>query len=330
MGIYVWGTGCSAGDLVRKGLEPQRIAAFVDNEPKGTIFLGRLVLRPVHLIVEDVELMIITSRFTEEIRSQCIELGLKDEQLYFMKNAYTLHDLNRASRHRAETLLGADVFAEVNSLCRIIQEPAGMPKLLSSSEEIEADYIRTKTLEMLSLAAADVPGAAAELGVYRGYFAQLINTLMPERKLYLFDSFEGFRSEETAQEQKAGTITEGLAAAHKNTAIEEVLHILSHPEQAVICQGYFPESLNGLSENQREETFAFVSLDADFEETTYEGLCYFWPRLAQGGYLMLHDYNSVNLAGVKRAVQRYEKDMQIRLPKVPLCDIGGTLVLCKA
>ena len=66
----------------------------------------------------------------------------------------------------------------------------------------------------------------------------------------------------------------------------------------------------------------------DFEASIYEGLCYFYPRLSRGGYIFLHDYNS-SLYGVEHAVERYEKDHQILLPKVPLCDANGTLVIVK-
>jgi O-methyltransferase len=38
----------------------------------------------------------------------------------------------------------------------------------------------------------NVIGEVAELGVYRGDFASIINALFPDRKLYLFDTFRGF------------------------------------------------------------------------------------------------------------------------------------------
>ena len=41
----------------------------------------------------------------------------------------------------------------------------------------------------------DLPGAAAELGVYQGVFAAEISRLFPDRPLYLFDTFEGFSRE---------------------------------------------------------------------------------------------------------------------------------------
>ncbi len=65
-------------------------------------------------------------------------------------------------------------------------------------------------------------------------------------------------------------------------------------EYFIIKQGFFPESLGGL-----EDTFAFVSIDVDFEDSIYEELRYFYPRKEKGGYIFVHDYNS-SLLGVKR------------------------------
>ena len=46
------------------------------------------------------------------------------------------------------------------------------------------------------------------------------------------------------------------------------------PENCVIRKGLFPDTAVGL-----EEKFIFVSIDVDFENSTYEGLKYFYPRL---------------------------------------------------
>ena len=66
----------------------------------------------------------------------------------------------------------------------------------------------------------------------------------------------------------------------------------------------------------------------DFEESIFEGLKYFYPRLEKGGYIFVHDYNS-DLYGVERAVNRYEVEMGMLLSKVPICDANGTLVITK-
>lgn len=66
----------------------------------------------------------------------------------------------------------------------------------------------------------------------------------------------------------------------------------------------------------------------DFEESIYEGLKYFYPRMSENGYIFILDYNS-SLRGVEKTVDRYETDYEISLKKTLLCDANGTLVVIK-
>ena len=167
-------------------------------------------------------------------------------------------------------------------------------------------------------------GAVAEVGVFRGEFAQYMNQAFPDRKLYLFDTFDGFDAEEALKELRSENCTQAFIEAYKQTNVEIVLKRMKYLENVVIKQGYFRcESLGDL-----EDRFAFVSIDVDFEESVYDCLKYFYPRLQAGGYIFVHDYNS-SLRGVERAVDRYENDMDMNLCKMPLCDANGTLVITK-
>lgn len=58
----------------------------------------------------------------------------------------------------------------------------------------ESDYVRLSTLELFAreVEAEKISGNCAEVGVYKGDFAKYINKYMPNKKLYLFDTFEGF------------------------------------------------------------------------------------------------------------------------------------------
>lgn len=315
MGIYVWGTGCGASELIEAGLEPGRIAAFVDSFPMGEIFLGKPVLLPEKLPLEDCDLLIITARHADSIGNRCRELGIPAEKCVFLKNNMVLTDRN-VSCIRAKEILGEDLLKKMLPGQHIVPTPAQLADSSLPERDLSNDYVRLATLELLCRRLENIPGAAAELGVYRGFFARCINQLLPDRKLYLFDSFEGFAEEACA--------TDSFQAAHRNTAIGKVLAIMPHPESVTVKPGFFPESLEGL-----EERFCLVSLDVDFYQTTLDGLRYFWPRMEQGGYLLLHDWGSPKLPGVAKAMADFEAELGYKLLSVPLCDVGGTLVLCK-
>ena len=315
MGIYVWGTGCGASELIEAGLEATQITAFVDSFPVGDTFLNKPVLLPEQLPLRDCDLLIITARHADAIGNRCRELGIPEEKCLFLKNNMVLTDRNTACTC-AKDLLGEDLLEKLLPKHRIVPTPAQLAGSALPERDLSNDYVRLATLELLCRRLADVPGAAAELGVYRGFFARCINQLLPERKLYLFDSFEGFSEEANA--------SESFQAAHANTTIEKVLAILPYPEKVIVKPGFFPESLGGL-----EEQFCLVSLDVDFYQTTLDGLRYSWPRLEKGGYLLLHDWGSPKLPGVAKALQDFERENGCRIPAIPLCDMGGSLILCK-
>lgn len=315
--IYVYGTGCGAGDLVDRALPAERIEAFVEPAGGGS-FLGRPVLSLRDLAGRDFDLLIVTASRSEQIARDCRALGLDEEKILYLKNHLVPADRNRCYG-AARELLG-DAFVErLISSERLIRAPLWTGEERISGPDSDSDYVRLKTLEALCRRLEGVPGAAAELGVYRGGFARWINLLLPERELFLFDTFSGFDPGESAGEAA------GLVAAHRNTGPERVLSRLPRPERARLRIGLFPETAAGLE----GERFALVSLDADLEESTLQGLRWFWPRLSEGGFLLLHDWDNPDLPGVRRALARYEEELGRRLPGVPLCDVCGSLVLAR-
>ena len=317
MKLYIWGTGCGAGDLADQGLDLSQVCAFLDSAPVSDSFLGRPVLRPEAVKKEDIDLILVASRHVDEISHRASELGIAAEKLVFLKNNWVLYDRNR-DYTGAEKVLDPAYLDSVRAPQHIVRDPLWVSGSPLTSRDLENDYVRVRTLEALCRELDDVPGAAAELGVYRGGFARCLNALLPERTLYLFDTFEGFDAAEAKDEAA------GFVQAHRNTGADRVLRLMPHPEKVIIRQGLFPTSIGGL-----EERFALVSLDVDLEGSTLAGLRWFYPRLNPGGYILLHDYNSPRLPGVKRALRCYEAELGGRLPAVPLCDGNGTLVLCR-
>lgn len=157
-------------------------------------------------------------------------------------------------------------------------------------------------------------GAVAELGVYRGDFAKVINEIFPKRKLYLFDTFEGFPEEDVKYEVEHHLLTNEIGML-SNTSVEYVLNKMPYKDQVIIRQGYFPETAEGL-----DESFAFVNIDVDLYKPILAGLEYFWPRMVKGGYIFVHDYFSNAYTGSRKAVEEFAQKTGIGF--VP---IGDTL-----
>ncbi|WP_052733027.1 TylF/MycF/NovP-related O-methyltransferase [Hymenobacter terrenus] len=184
------------------------------------------------------------------------------------------------------------------------------------------DYVRYATLGLCyqEIVARKVPGNVAELGVYRGDFAKRLNQLFADRELYLFDTFSGFDRQDIVTEQSSGfsTGTQNFA----DTSAETVLQKMPHPQQCIVRKGFFPATAAGL-----DDTFCFVSLDADLYQPILEGLAFFYPRLAPGGYIFVHDFNNDEYKGAHQAVLEFCQAHHIGF--IPLPDSGGTAVITK-
>jgi O-methyltransferase len=185
------------------------------------------------------------------------------------------------------------------------------------------DYVRFSSLELIAdeINKKGIIGCVAELGVYKGDFAQHINESFPDRKLYLYDTFSGFDERDLKTENEKGY----SSAKRKDffyENIEEILKKMRYRENCIIKKGYFPETTEGVNEK-----YVFVSIDVDLYDPTYNGLYYFYERLERGGYIFVHDYNNGMFNGVKNAVQKFSYEKQT--PYFPLSDGCGSVIFMK-
>ncbi|MGI0407034.1 TylF/MycF/NovP-related O-methyltransferase [Helicobacter himalayensis] len=141
-------------------------------------------------------------------------------------------------------------------------------------------------------------GAVAELGVFQGDFAKKINEFFPNRKLYLFDTFEGFDTRDLHNEAQS---VQALGSHLTNTSIDLVFNKMPIPEMVTIKQGWFPESAKGIE----SEIFCFVNIDTDLYDSILSGLEFFYPKMCKGGVILIHDYFSLGYIGVKKAVDTF-------------------------
>ena len=156
------------------------------------------------------------------------------------------------------------------------------------------------------LATLPLSGSIAEVGVYQGTTARLIAELKGEKKLFLFDTFEGMPNE------KISTKDDWELNTHRDTSLSHVKQYLSGYSNVSFIQGQFPESISNSSDASliHDEKFCLVNLDVDLYKSTLDGLEFFFPRLVDGGRLVSHNYNLKNspggrTPGVKKAFLEY-------------------------
>jgi O-methyltransferase len=189
-----------------------------------------------------------------------------------------------------------------------------------NSHNDRADLVRlVMFIENAHLIEAEgVAGSIAELGVYKGTTAKLLHELFPGRRLWLFDTFAGF------DERDLGTSSGAPAATFRfdDTSLEAVLRHIGPSADVHPCVGYFPETTSAVPGDER---FALVHVDADLKKPTADALEYFYPRLAPGGFMILHDYGSRAWPGVVDAVDAFFADKPECIIRIP--DKSGTAVM---
>ncbi|MCR5621033.1 MAG: TylF/MycF family methyltransferase [Treponema sp.] len=333
--IAIWGCGRRTERFLKFNyFQECSIIYFVDTYKYGESYHGCPVLSPEQIRdkMSEIDFLIIVSSYFSEIFGICLEMGINRKKLIFADYlaepcAVQNVDVIKALSPKLYNAMKMNVFRFMTENER---DSSDETKLIGKGNFLAAeytrDYYRYRTFEFLAdeIIHGDVEGCVAEFGVFRGTFSALINAKFVGRELYMFDTFEGFDFGEAEKEKKLGRSDDEFDYLHKQTNESIVLESLPYPEHCHICKGFFPASI---PDECKSLKYAFVSIDVDFEDSIYAGLEFFYPRLSDGGAIFLHDYNSLNLKGVKQAVQRYESDNNIKLKKVPLADRAGTLVI---
>jgi len=161
------------------------------------------------------------------------------------------------------------------------------------------------------ISSRNISGSIAECGVYRGWSASYLNEFYPQKKIFLFDTFDGFDERdmvfESSQSKEWFSIRKDEYLIQKST--EYILKKCIYPENIVIKPGYVPESFQGIE----NETFAFVHLDMDMYKPQLAALRFFSNKMTDGGIILLHDYYRIDLPGTKKAVDDFSLEREFYL-----------------
>ena len=189
---------------------------------------------------------------------------------------------------------------------------------LSQEFSVKCSMLRRLTDRLNALG---VDGAVAELGCYQGDTSWQLNVLMPDRKLYLFDTFQGFDSRDVAKEAELGC-SRAKAGQFGHVEVEKVMARMANPQQVTVREGWFPETAFDLE----DEKFCLVYMDASLYLPTFAGFEFFFPRMAQGGVIVLAGAGDSEYGGVSRAISDLEAKYGAFLI-LPIGDLKDTLLV---
>lgn len=154
----------------------------------------------------------------------------------------------------------------------------------------------------------NVPGDVVEMGCYEGdsslLFAEILrdNDITHEKKLWIYDSFEGLPEKSEKDFSEAGRdFREGELQVSKKYVKQRFLKAgLKVP---VIKKAWF----NELKDEDLPREICFSFLDGDLYESINDSLRLVTDKMNECGIIIVHDYNNEQLPGVTKAVDEWLK-----------------------
>lgn len=271
--FVAYAAGGAFQNIVLSGLLPPGCAYVVDRDFAGDAFEGVEVRRPERLEGEDrttpLVLFTMSSGLFWELRGALVERGFAPERILYYGDLFFDGLRRRLQGFGLELDRGHYEFVQATTALLGIDN--------------HSSSLGTALVLALEAATRDDDGAAAELGVFRGGNALAVcmaNLLLGHRRpYYLIDSFAGFP--ELSEHDPATA-----AGMFRDTSYADIRATFGRFPSARVLRGNVPEILDELDEPR----YTVVYYDCDLHDPARATLDYFWPRLVDGGYVLIHDY----------------------------------------
>lgn len=341
--VVVWGCGNGCKEMLEKyPVNLEDVVAFVDADRNktGEDFYGHKIICPDDLGQIEFDCIVISIKNQEnvkQIRNQYPYQFITIEQFVHQKMIqlscfFGLHaegDIEERylevlhENMKSRGLYPVAIPDSINFFNRY-KEYVNMKGLYTARNAVNKlkDYSRLHSmmLNLHRILEGGVEGVFAELGVYLGNNCAVLHEYCKKynRKLYMFDTFEGFDARDLTG------IDKDQMMQFKDTTIDGVRAFVGDDEYTKYIKGYFPESVTS---ECREEKYAFVSLDCDLYQPLKAGLEFFYPRMSKGGMIFIHDYSGCFFEGARMAVDEYCNENHLSVVLLP--DKAGTAVLVK-
>ncbi len=160
----------------------------------------------------------------------------------------------------------------------------------------------------LARLASTHPGEIWECGVYRGATAKLLagtrtcdGSCDKGRTIRLFDTFSGMPERRPETDSfKIGSLGD--------TSLDRVRAKLEPYENIVFHPGFIPDTFAGLENS----IISFAHIDVDQYETTKQCCKFIFPRLSDGGVMVIDDYGRPSTIGARFGADEYFSPLKIK------------------
>lgn len=174
------------------------------------------------------------------------------------------------------------------------------------SDQVGPEELSVVWRELEKVLQAATPGDIVEFGCYSGTTSLFIRRLLDEkgesnkRSFHVYDSFEGLPEKTEQDASVAGEqFKKGELAVSKKQLLQNFHAANLTPP--IVHKGWFSQ----LTERDVPDRIAFAFLDGDFYESIMDSLKLIWPRMSQGGVVLIDDYGRDALPGPERAIRDF-------------------------
>lgn len=191
---------------------------------------------------------------------------------------------------------------------------------LEKFQELEGmNSDRRWMLSQLMRLISDIPGETAECGVYKGAGSYVIcesnrKNSHFRRKHHIFDSFEGL----SAPNALDGSHWSKGNLSHPMDSTAELLSEFKLDIE--FFKGWIPDRFSDVADCK----YAFVHIDVDLYQPTFDSMAFFYQRLNNGGIIVCDDYGFTSCPGARLAVDKFLSDKPEKMISLP--NGGGFMI----
>ena len=171
----------------------------------------------------------------------------------------------------------------------------------------------------------EIPGAIVECGVLKGaslsrftMFREIFSNPF-SKKIIGFDTFGKF-PETSFEDDKKPREQQITSAGLESISKEQLRDVLKHKgidKNIELIEGDITKTVPDYVKNNPELKISLLNLDTDIYEPAVTILENLYPRITNGGILVLDDYET--FPGEAKAVDDYFKDKKIQIQKFSFC-----------
>jgi O-methyltransferase len=203
-----------------------------------------------------------------------------------------------------------------------------LQKIMSfENKMVEPTIIASNQIEklvhgLLNVHENNIEGDVVEFGCFVGesskYLMKTLVELNSDKKLFVYDSFEGLPNLTQWEENS------GWRAGTLKTS-EEVL-ISNFETNGLPLPTIHKDWFCDVPQDKIPEKIAFAFLDGDFYNSIYDSLSKVYDKVQDGGYIFFHDFKRPDLPGVDAAIRDFLQERGLSYHVIEVTEQVGLLI----